>query len=127
MPKCFVEPQSTADVAAAVYVLSLGAQKSDFGPECQFAIKSGGHTPQAGWANQAGGVTIDLAALNSVNVSADKTLTKVGPGNRWVNVYSILDPMNLAIPGGRVADVGVGGLTTGGTLTAMAYSPLRAD
>lgn len=114
IPKCVVAPTSPTDVSHAVYILSLLAKKTSFRPECQFALKSGGHTPWAGAANQAGGVTIDLAGLNIVDVSPDKTLTRIGPGNRWVDVYSKLDTLGLAVPGGRVSSVGVGGLVTGG-------------
>jgi len=38
----------------------------------------------------------------------------VGPGNRWAQVYSKLDALGIAIGGGRVGIVGVGGLTLGG-------------
>ena len=68
----------------------------------------------AGSANIANGVTIDLGALNSVSVSSDHSITSVGGGARWESVYLKLDAMELAVSGGRVADVGVGGLTTGG-------------
>ena len=68
----------------------------------------------AGAANIQSGVTIDLSAINAVSVSADKTTTSIGAGARWEDVYLKLDAMNLAIPGGRVYDVGVGGLTLGG-------------
>ena len=114
-----VAPTSTKDVSHAVYVLSLLSKKESFKSECQFAIKGAGHTPWAGAANQAGGVTIDLAGLNSVDVSPDKTLTGVGPGNRWGDVYSKLDLLGLAVPGGRVAAVGVGGLVTGGEFVVL--------
>jgi hypothetical protein len=113
-PRCVVAPTSTKDVSYAVSVLSLLAKKTSFKPECQFAIKGAGHTPWAGAANQAGGVTIDLAGLKAIDVSPDRTVTGIGPGNRWVNVYSKLDLLGLAVPGGRVSSVGVGGLVTGG-------------
>lgn len=85
-----------------------------FSNECKFGIKSGGHTPQKGAANQQNGVTIDLGAFKQVQVSADRKKTSIGPGNRWADVYSKLDAQGIAIPGGRVASVGVGGLITGG-------------
>lgn len=81
---------------------------------CNFAIKSAGHTPQAGAANIDGGITIDLASLNQVTVSSDQSIAGIGPGNRWANVYTTLDSLDLAMVGGRVSDVGVGGLMTGG-------------
>ena len=75
--------------------------------------------PWAGAANQAGGVTIDLAGLNAIDVSLDQTRTGIGPGNRWVDVYSKLESLGLAVPGGRVSTVGVGGLVTGGELITI--------
>lgn len=68
----------------------------------------------AGASNIQDGLTIDLANLNQIQVSQDKTLTHVGAGNRWVDVYSQLDQQQLSVIGGRVAGIGVGGLTLGG-------------
>lgn len=42
----------------------------------------------------------------------------MGAGNRWGQVYRFLDPQNIAVAGGRVSPVGVGGLTTGSKSTA---------
>ena len=68
----------------------------------------------AGSANIEDGVTIDLSALDHVEVVADEKVTKVGAGARWGDVYLKLDAMNLSVVGGRVYDVGVAGLTLGG-------------
>ena len=77
------------------------------------------HTPHAGSANIDGGVTIDLQNLNQVIVSSDQKIVSLGPGNRWGNVYPRLDSLGLAMVGGRVPTVGVGGLVTGGTQTFL--------
>ena len=122
LPNCIVEPTSTKDVQAAIFVLSVVSKYKKFTSECKFAIKGAGHTPQKNAANQPGGVTIDLAALNSISVNPAKTVTSIGPGNRWGNVYSFLDPMNLAIPGGRVSEVGVAGLITGGKFRKISFN-----
>ena len=58
-----------------------------------------------------------MASLNQVIVSRDQSIAGIGPGNRWANVYTTLDSLDLAMVGGRVSDVGVGGLMTGGTTT----------
>lgn len=92
----------------------LSVLGSNFNLGCQFAIRSGGHTPWAGASNINAGVTIDMSSINQVTVSADQSYTSVGPGNRWVDVYLKLDALGLAVPGGRVSTVGVGGLVTGG-------------
>lgn len=69
----------------------------------------------AGAANIQNGVTIDLSAMNTVSVSEDGCKTSAGGGARWQDIYLKLDAMDLAVSGGRVNDVGVGGLTLGGT------------
>lgn len=84
---------------------------------CQFAVKSGGHGAFVGASNINGGVAIDLLNMNSVTVSADQTQASYGAGNRWIDVYSKLETMGLAVIGGRVADIGVGGLTLGGGIS----------
>ena len=58
----------------------------------------------AGAANIQDGVTIDLSAINQVNVSINRMIASVGPGARWGEVYSQLDTMGLAVAGGRVAE-----------------------
>jgi len=72
------------------------------------------HTPFAGSANIKGGATIDLTALNQVNVSGDQKQVAIGPGNSWQDVCLKLDALGLAVSGGRAASVGVGGLILGG-------------
>ncbi|MCJ1405676.1 hypothetical protein MMC11_008905 [Xylographa trunciseda] len=79
-----------------------------------FAVRGGGHMSWAGAANIQDGITIDLSAINQVNVSENARITSVGGGARWEDVYLKLDAMGLAVAGGRVAEVGVGGLLTGG-------------
>lgn len=110
-PSCIVSPASTSDVSKTLTVLA-GARL--FGLQCPFAIRSGGHTPWAGAANIDSGVTIDMSAINQVTVAAGQKTTSVGPGARWIDVYTVLDPLGFAVPGGRVSTVGVGGLVTGG-------------
>lgn len=91
--------------------------------KCPFAVKSGGHAAFANASNIEGGLTIDLARLNRIQVSPDNTTTQLGAGNRWGDVYSHLDPLGLSVVGGRVADIGVGGLTLGGMFHSLLKSP----
>jgi FAD/FMN-containing dehydrogenase len=67
-------------------------------------------------ANIQGGITIDLSRLNTIDVSPDHSYVSVGAGNRWSDVYSKLETLELAVSGGRWGNVGVGGLLTGGEL-----------
>ena len=122
-PSCVVLPGNAEDVAVAVATLkhSRGHVKNDDG--CQFAVRSGGHTPWAGAANIEEGVTIDLGKLNQVEVSSDRSTVTIGPGNNWHDVYDVLVPKGLATGGGRVANVGVGGLVLGGGVSF--FSPRK--
>jgi hypothetical protein len=63
------------------------------------------------------GVTIDLSYLNTTLLSSDRRVASVGAGARWFDVYEVLEPFNVTIPGGRNGDVGVGGLTIGGGIS----------
>ena len=108
-PYCRVFPLSAEEVSIVIRVLKKF--------QCQFAVKSGGHAAFEGASNSEGGVTIDLVSLNEITTSEDQTVTSLGPGNRWIDVYRTLDLMNLSVVGGRVADIGVGGLTLGGGIS----------
>lgn len=112
-PACRVSPNLVNEVAGTLLITTFF--------QCLFAVKSGGHAAFGGASNIQGGVTIDLVSLNQVEVFANKTLTQVGAGNRWIDVYSKLDPMQLSVVGGRVADIGVGGLTLGGEMITFLY------
>ncbi|KAF3393067.1 putative FAD-linked oxidoreductase [Talaromyces pinophilus] len=94
-PTCIIFPQTSSDVSAAVVALQNQDQRTPF------AIRSGGHTYWAGAANIADGVVVDLT----------------GVGASWGTLYSLLDPLGLSVNGGRVAGVGVGGLSLGGGIS----------
>ena len=111
-PACIVSPTSTADVSLIVRIMLEGHRNGS--TKVPYAVRSGGHTPFAGAANTNGGVTIDLRAMDSVNVSSNRTITSVGAGSIWKNVYEKIQPMNLTVLGARVAGLGVGGFLTGG-------------
>lgn len=108
-PTCRVAPTQSTDVALILYVLKTVG--------CQFAVKSGGHGAFVGASNINGGITIDLLNMKQISISADGTQTSYGAGNRWIDVYSEIEKQGLAVVGGRVADIGVGGLTLGGGIS----------
>lgn len=105
IPQCIFQPENAADVALVVTTAKNFA--------VPFAIKSGGHAAWTG-ASSSTGILIDLAKLNHVKLSKDGDAVHVGPGNRWVDVYTALEPLGITVIGGRDADVGVGGLILGG-------------
>lgn len=128
-PSCIVTPESSHDVAAIVAAFTHAdhesaadcpaGQRPNTGHQaCQFAIKSQGHAPAAGFANIASpGLTIDLTSLNNVTLSHDGSVASVGAGASWLDVYTSLDPFGKSVAGGRNGAVGVGGLTLGGGIS----------
>ena len=108
-PSCRYSPASAFDVSLAVLTFRA--------TNCQFAVKSGGHAAFAGASNIEAGVTIDLANLNQLTLSSDKTQTAIGTGNVWYDVYTYLQPKGVTVIGGRIAAIGTGGLTTGGGIS----------
>ncbi|KAI9691062.1 MAG: hypothetical protein M1822_008682 [Bathelium mastoideum] len=112
-PRCVIRPSSTADVSSVVSHIVKANYEYGLG-SIKFAIRSGGHASFARSANEPDGITVDLRRLDSVHVTDDQTQVIVGAGASWGEVYRTLDPLGLAIPGGRHSQVGVGGLTLGG-------------
>ena len=70
--------------------------------------------PQGRAASIDGGVLVNLKDKNQIVINDEKTEVLVGPGARWQDVYASLVPHGLMIVGGRVGEVGVGGLALGG-------------
>jgi len=120
-PACIVRPMSAAEVSSAVRILSSGEGH-------RFAIRSGGHAPNAGASNIDGGITLDLGLLNWTRIldgdadGDEEEVVDIGPGARWADVYTTLDPHGLAVAGGREGGVGVGGLILGGGNTYFTAS-----
>lgn len=110
-PYCIAQPVSTDQVSTIIKTLVAASTDGD---ECQFAVRSGGHTPFAGAANIEDGITIDLSALDSVIYQEDSNTTAVGPGATWDEVYLAVEALGLQVVGGRSSTVGVGGLSIGG-------------
>lgn len=114
-PACVLFPETAEDVSEAVRILA----KHTANGSCEFAVRSGGHTSWAGASNIAGGVTLDLRRLDSIDLSEDGKTVRVGSGATWDAVYRKLDPLGRSVAGGRVAGVGVGGLTLGGGISHL--------
>ncbi|EXJ69781.1 uncharacterized protein A1O5_06852 [Cladophialophora psammophila CBS 110553] len=107
-PTCRLSPETPEQVS------SLVSQLVALGDNVQFAITSGGHSTAHGASNLNDGITLDLSALSSVSVAHDYSYVEVGTGARWLDIYQILDPLGLAVSGGRAASVGIGGYLLGG-------------
>ena len=105
-PALVVRPRSADEVATA---LAHAARH-----HLAVSVRSGGHSA-AGHSTNDGGVVIDLARLDHVEVlDADRRAVRVGAGATWGRVAEALDPHGWCITSGDTAAVGVGGLTLGG-------------
>lgn len=85
-------------------------------------MRSGGHSPNPGFSSIQDGILIDLSQLNKITVSDDRATVSVGPGQRWGDVYSTLDAYGVSVIGGRIPNVGVGGLMLGGKPSTLQLS-----
>jgi FAD/FMN-containing dehydrogenase len=110
IPTCRIEPETPEQVSKALGIIADN--------HCPFAIRSGGHAPNTGHSSSDGGVVLDLARFNGVDVSEDKKTAKIGPGATWYNALLALEKEGVSTVGGRYATVGVGGLTLGGKFTS---------
>jgi len=94
-PACLVLPQSAEEVAAAVKVLNKY-------PDVQFAVKSGGHTPNERHSSIQDGVLISTRDLSGVTYDKQTQIASVKPGGEWNDVIGPLDKQGVAIVGGRL-------------------------
>ncbi|KAF1939676.1 FAD-binding domain-containing protein [Clathrospora elynae] len=109
MPQCVFKPEKALDVSTSILLSRL--------TQCPFAVKSGGHSAVPGGSNIDGGITISLEKMHAVTPSSNKKTVSFQPGQTWYNLYLALEKDNITVIGGRVADVGVGGLTLGGGIS----------
>ncbi|KAF7569056.1 GlcD FAD FMN-containing dehydrogenase [Pyrenophora tritici-repentis] len=120
-PACIVQPNSAQDVSIVVKILNKY-------PSVQFATRSGGHDPNNGHATVQDGVVITMTDLVGATYDSDDDVAYVRPGGEWNDVIGDLEKSGVAISGGRLGLVGVGGLLLGGGLSFLnAQEGLAAD
>ncbi|KAL6711778.1 hypothetical protein ACN47E_002821 [Coniothyrium glycines] len=105
-PFCVFRPEQALDVSTLVLLSRL--------TQCPFAVRSGGHAAFAGASSINGGITVVFDRMKHIGLSRDQKIASIEPGNLWLDIYTTLAEDNLAVVGGRVSDIGIGGLTTGG-------------
>ncbi|ROT42888.1 FAD binding domain protein [Sodiomyces alkalinus F11] len=113
-PACIVVATEAEDVSIALSIIVPGA--------CKFAVRSGGHGSAPAVANIEDGVTLDLSGIAFTTPNEDGSQVAIGPGQEWSNVYGILAPFGVSVPGTRAGGVGVAGSTLGGGLGFVAPS-----
>ena len=104
-PALVVRASGTADVIDAV----------NFARENRLlvAVRGGGHSV-AGLSSIDGGLLIDLALMNGVDVDPDTQTARVQGGALIGDLDRETQAFGLVAPGGVVSDTGVAGLTLGG-------------
>ncbi|HWV23564.1 MAG TPA: LLM class flavin-dependent oxidoreductase [Thermomicrobiales bacterium] len=89
-------------------------------PDVPFGIRSGGHGI-SGRSTNDGGIIIDLGQMNRMEVVDEQNrLVRLGPGARWGDVATFLDPHGWALTSGDYGGVGIGGLATAGGVGFLA-------
>lgn len=120
-PACIVQPSSAQDVAIVIKILNKY-------PTVNFATRSGGHDPNKGHATVQDGVLITMTDLVGASYDASEDVAYVRPGGEWNDVIGDLEKSGVAITGGRLGLVGVGGLLLGGGLSFLsAQEGMAAD
>jgi len=66
-------------------------------------------------------LTICTGWLNSTKYDPDTRLASLRPGSRWIDVYRMLDAIDVGVQGGDIGSVGVGGLLLGGGFSPYLY------
>ncbi|MEV4057951.1 FAD-dependent oxidoreductase [Amycolatopsis sp. NPDC049688] len=81
------------------------------------AARSGGHS-YAGYSVPEGGLVVDVAGLNKIDVQGGKAV--IGAGAKLGAVYAALAQAGRALPAGSCPTVGIAGLTLGGGIGVLA-------
>ncbi|OAK94343.1 FAD-binding domain-containing protein [Phaeosphaeriaceae sp. SRC1lsM3a] len=111
LPSCIIFPKTVEEVSAVVQIISNTTER--------FAVKSGGHSPNNGWASVNGGPLIALEHLDQANLDQATGILDAGPGNRLDGIAAKLQGSGWTFVGGRIGNTGIGGLILGGGLSYM--------
>ncbi|EAW10965.1 FAD-binding oxidoreductase [Aspergillus clavatus NRRL 1] len=110
-PSCIAAPSSALEMSAIV------KQLHNF--DDLFAVKSGGHMPNNGFASVQDGLLISTKNLDQVIYNPEDQTAIIGPGLSWEDAQKGLDGTGRTIVGGRLGGVGVGGYMLGGGLSFL--------
>ncbi|KXJ88152.1 hypothetical protein Micbo1qcDRAFT_214774 [Microdochium bolleyi] len=94
---CIVMPLSTEDVPVLAAIISNN--------DCQFGIRSGGHSPHAGSNSVAVGVTIDFGYMNAITYTAGSDSVSVAGGQASpVGAYDTVRNFEIVFANGTVVN-----------------------
>ncbi|KAJ5121031.1 FAD linked oxidase N-terminal [Penicillium bovifimosum] len=110
-PNCIAAPSSAAEMAQII--------KNLHNADTLFAIKSGGHMPNNGFASIQDGLLISTKNLDQVDYNPKDHTAIIGPGLTWEEAQKGLDGTGRTIVGGRMGGVGVGGYMLGGGMSFL--------
>lgn len=102
-PAIIVEAQDESDVKTAIHFATQ--------LNLPIAVQSTGHGQ---FGTCEGGLLLNIAALNQVQVDPQTKTAKLGGGTRWSQVIEAASPYNLMPISGSSPNVGVVGYTMGG-------------
>lgn len=92
-PTCIAAPSSAEEMARIVTELH--------NVETLFAVKSGGHMPNNGFASIEDGLLVSTKNLDQVFYNADDETAVIGPGLSWEEAQKGLDGTGRAVVGGK--------------------------
>jgi FAD/FMN-containing dehydrogenase len=104
-PAAITQPVDATEVAV---VVGFARERG-----LELAVRSGGHSG-AGHGVSDGGIVLDLARLNGLELDADARVASAQTGLTAGEVTAAAGGYGLAIPFGDAGPVGIGGLTLGG-------------
>ncbi|UOX86530.1 FAD-binding oxidoreductase [Amycolatopsis sp. FBCC-B4732] len=106
-PVAVVTASTAQDVQASVQAVAGRAS---------IAARSGGHS-YAGYSVPDGGLVVDVAGLDKVEVQGSQAV--IGAGAKLKDVYAALGRAGRALPAGSCPTVGIAGLTLGGGIGVL--------
>lgn len=104
-PTCIAAPSSAAEMSQVI------TQLQDV--DTLFAVKSGGHMPNNGFASIQDGLLISTKNLDQVFYHSENKTAVIGPGLSWEEAQKGLAGTGRTVVGGRLGGVGIGGYMLG--------------
>ncbi|OGE50000.1 hypothetical protein PENARI_c019G01780 [Penicillium arizonense] len=110
-PTCIAAPSSAAEMSQVI--------KNLHDVETLFAVKSGGHMPNNGFASIQDGLLVSTKNLDQVDYNHEDHTAIIGPGLSWEEAQKALDGTGRCVVGGRLGGVGIGGYMLGGGMSFL--------